>query len=85
MIKSTIEVFHTGLYDNLRQEASNELGSNAGKGLIGRYIAKRIMEMIESHPNIIPNIIDEIVERIRKLEVVETLKARDDEHDGISF
>jgi len=71
-LESALETHRPGLYANLRQAAGDELGSSAGKGLVGRYIAKRLIEMSEDESQMIPDFIRQIIDAVRHLGEVDT-------------
>lgn len=71
-LESALETHQPGLYASLRQAAGEELGSSAGKGLVGRYIAKRLVEMSEDESEMIPDFIRQIIDAVRHLGEVET-------------
>jgi putative ATP-dependent endonuclease of OLD family len=70
-LESALEAHQTGSYANLRREGKGELGSSAGKGLVGRYIAKRLVETSKNKPQMIPDFIRQVIERVRRLGEVE--------------
>lgn len=68
-VKRDLEVVESGLYDTLRREAEAYLGSNAGKALIARFMARRLVER------------DTVPATVRQaIEAVKALVAAEDEH-----
>lgn len=65
-MKSYLDQFEQGKYERLKNDASEELGASAGKGLVARYMAKKLTE-----ENIIPDFIKEILIAIFKSEKTE--------------
>lgn len=56
---SYLEKIQQGKYEQLKNEASQELGGSAGKGLVARYMAKKLVQ-----ENLIPDFIKEILSAI---------------------
>lgn len=71
-VKSDLDSVHPGLYDSLRNKATEELGSGLGKPLVARFIARKLVAQ-----GIVPSTISLIVEEINKL----LSSAPDDAHE----
>src|SRR5690606_18302724 len=59
-VKRDLEVVESGLYDTLRREAEAYLGSNAGKALIARFMARRLVER-----DTVPATVRQIIEAVK--------------------
>lgn len=72
-LKASLDTISDDKYETLHSEAQDRLGSNPGKGLIGRYMALRL-----TYSNIVPLFIDQIITGIRFLgEIPEPLDEDD--------
>ena len=61
-VKSALDAIEAGKYQTLNQEAAEQLGGKAGRGLVARFMAKRL---VQEHCT--PTFIAEIAEAIRPL------------------
>ncbi len=67
-----LEVVEAGKYSSLKQKAAQVLGTNAGKGIVARYIAQKLV-----NEDIVPTFIKKIVEAVRSLD--EPLSVKNDQ------
>lgn len=66
-LKRSLEAYLPGQYDTLHTQATQELGGNAGKGLVARFITRQLIIASDTDPHAIPGHIRQIIDNIRKL------------------
>ena len=64
-LKRSLEAYLPGRYDTLHTQATQELGGNAGKGLVARFITRQLIIVSDADPQAIPDHIRQIIDKIR--------------------